>query len=297
MGSARLRLRPALALLASAFLACGGEPGPLILAATTSTYDSGLLERLVEAHENARPGVAIRAVVTGSGEALELGRRGDADVLLVHAPDAETRFIAEGHADGRVPIMYNGFLLVGPPDDPAGIGGLDDPAEAFARIASLRAPFVSRGDSSGTHIRELAIWQEAVADLERGGWYLETGQGQGNSLLVASERAAYTLTDEATFAVLGPRLELEPWVQGHASLLNLYSALRPARGLRAEEAEAFIGWLSSDEGRKVIAAFEQGDPPRRLFHPFILGHRLPIPGAHDLEDGSDAGPLSLAWTH
>lgn len=292
MDSARLRTYLGTALTLASLAGCRADAPPLVLAATTSTYDSGLLEALVEAYRVERPDVSVRAIWAGSGEALELGRRGDVDVLLVHAPEAEERFIAAGHADGRVPIMYNGFLVVGPPGDPAGVRGLDDPAEALARIALARAPFVSRGDSSGTHAREVALWGTAIERFDRSGWYIESGQGQGSTLQVASEREAYTLTDEATFATLRHLLDLEAMVAGHASLLNLYSAIRPAGALRVDEAERFIEWLSSTPGRRAIAEFEGGSPPRRLFTPFSLGDRLPLPASPELEEEADSVPPS-----
>ncbi len=282
MGKARLT--PGLFLsLCIAIGACGGEQAALVLAGTTSTYDSGLLETLVRTYQNHNPGVEVRTLVAGSGEALELARRGDVDLIIVHAPEAEIRFVEAGHAVDRTPMMYNDFLIVGPPNDPASIRTAADPAEAFRRIANVGARFVSRGDSSGTHYRELAIWRDAglaPTGERRGDWYIESGQGQGTSLQIASERQAYTLTDRATYVVLRRLLELESLVDEHESLLNLYSVILPEAALRKEEAAHFAKWLGSDAGRRVIASFRFPSDTTPLFYPLVLGSRLPIPGNH-----------------
>lgn len=294
MGTARLnRFLAALLILPTGLAPAGCRPDPdaLVLAATTSTYDSGLLEHLIAAYEGDRPGARVRTVVTGSGEALELGRRGDVDVLLVHAPAAESAFVAAGHAEGRTPVMYNDFLIVGPVADPAGIGGTADPAAAFLRIADARAMFVSRGDSSGTHLREMAIWRDAGRDPS-GEWYVETGQGQGVSLQIASEREAYTLTDRATYSVLSRLLALEPLVEGHESFLNLYSALVPEATLRPERAGDFVDWLTGPAAYSAIAGFRRPGSPEPLFTPLIVGERLPLPRARALEANSVPAPSS-----
>lgn len=276
MGASRLTI--ATILLTAALLAgCGERPSSLVLAATTSTYDTGLLEHLVSRFESGRPDARVRTIVVGSGEALELGRTGDADVLLVHAPAAEDRFLSEGHATERTPIMYNGFVIVGPPEDPAGIAGLADPRLALARIRARSAAFVSRGDSSGTHERELGLWREA--EIEPGGeWYVEAGEGQATTLQVADERRAYTLTDRATFAVFERLVDLAPLVEGHASLVNLYSVIVPARSRHPDEAAAFADWLTSAAGRAVIAEFPKDESGIPLFSPLLVGQELPIPG-------------------
>jgi len=249
----------------------------LILAATTSTYDSGLLDSLLAAFSREHPDIRVRTVVTGSGQALELGRRGDADVLLVHAPAAETRFVRAGYAAERVPVMENDFLILGPAADPAGIRGLTDPPGALARIAAHEATFLSRGDSSGTHERELAIWALAgVRPAPR--WYLESGQGQGTTLQIASERRAYTMSDRATFGVLEGIVDLVPLVQGHASLVNRYSAILPTASAHPAEASTLIRWLTSEPGRRAIADFRRDRAGVPLFSPVVSAAPDPEPG-------------------
>lgn len=196
----------------------------------------------------------------GSGQALELARRGDADVILVHAPEAEERFVAGGHAVSRARVMYNDFVVAGPAEDPAGIRGLPDPAEALRRIRASGATFLSRGDSSGTHDREIALWREA--GLEPGGeGYAETGQGQGTTLQVASERRAYVLTDRATLQQLAGVLDVEPLVEGHPALINVYSVLVPRATRHETLARTFAAWLASEAGAQVIDDFnaERGE--------------------------------------
>lgn len=291
MGAARLTFA---AILPAALVAGCGEPPPsLVLAATTSTYDSGLLEHLVSRFESVRPEARVRTIVVGSGEALELGRRGDADVLLVHAPAAEDRFLRDGHATERVPVMYNGFVIVGPPEDPAGIAGLADPRVALARIRERSAAFVSRGDSSGTHERELALWREAGIEL-RGEGYVEAGEGQAITLQIADERRAYTLTDRATFAVFERLVDLVPLAEGHSSLVNLYSVIVPVRSGHPGEAATFADWLTSAAGRMAIAEFRRDASGTPLFSPLLVGQELPIPGLlHDEDTPQDTSAQGL----
>lgn len=246
--------------------ACGDATPALILAATTSTYDSGLLDSLVSRFRRETPGLVVRTIVVGSGEALELARRGDADVILVHAPRAERRFVADGHAAERVPVMFNDFLLVGPPADPAGVSGILEPARALARIAEAGETFVSRGDSSGTHEREIAFWAEAGI-TPRGAWYVESGQGQGTTLQIASERRAYALADRATFDVLRDILDLVPVVEGDASLMNVYSVIIPVAAAHPDEATVLASWLTSESGRRAIADFRLPGAADPLFTP------------------------------
>ena len=263
---------PFLALLSAA---CGDGRTSVILAATTSTYDSGLLETLIAEFNDEHPAIRIRAVIMGSGEALELGRRGDVDILLVHAPEAEERFIEEGYATERVPVMYNDFVILGPSSDPAGVAGGETPASAFGAIARSEALFVSRGDSSGTHYRELALWKEAGIDAF-GPWYLESGQGQGTSLQIASERAAYTISDRDI-------LELKPFHERHRSLFNLYSVIQPTAALRTGEAQVFVDWLTSESGREEIARFRHRDAGEPLFGLLFPGSSALMPSVPDLE--------------
>ncbi|WP_420633161.1 substrate-binding domain-containing protein [Candidatus Palauibacter sp.] len=269
--------------------ACRADPDAIVLGATTSTYDSGLLEHLISRFNDDHPGVRVRTVIAGSGEALELGRTGDVDLLLVHAPDAEARFIAAGHAPRRRPVMYNSFVIVGPPGDPARIREAESPAEAFATIARDGHRFVSRGDSSGTHYREVALWREAGVTT-RGAWYVESGQGQATTLHVANERTAYALTDGATLTVLSDVLELEALVADHPALRNVYSLLEPRAALRAGVAAVLADWFLSETGRRAIDEFRVrgGDEP--LFIPWTFEDAAPPDGAPALEGNS----LSIA---
>lgn len=281
MGAARLiRVPPlglALALFGGGIIAgCADREDVIVLGATTSTYDSGLLDSLIARFRSAYPDYSVRPIVVGSGQALELGRRGDVDVLLVHAPQAEGRFMAEGYGVDRVPLMYNDFLLVGPADDPAGIRDLTDAARALAAISTAGAEFVSRGDGSGTHERELALW-EAAGVSPTGGWYIVSGQGQGTSLQLAGERGAYTLVDRATFTMLRPLVRLDALLHGDPALVNLYSVILASRAAHPAAAAAFADWLTSEEGRLAIASFGSDAEGVRLFTPLVVGRTLPVP--------------------
>jgi tungstate transport system substrate-binding protein len=254
-------------------LACGtGEPAAetLTLASTTSTEDSGLFDVLVPAFEAARPGTRLRVVAVGSGQALELGRRGDADVLLVHAPGAELEFMAGGHGLSRRPFMYNDFVIVGPADDPAAIRGMPDAAAALGTIVERGAAFLSRGDDSGTHARELELWKDA-------GWpspppppgRLEAGQGMGETLSLASERRMYTLSDRGTYLAMGPALRLDILVEGGRGLVNPYSVITVRNARNRAAAEAFAEWIVSPDAAGIIRGvrvageplFRVGTPP------------------------------------
>ena len=232
---------------------------PVTVVSTTSTENSGLLDVLLPAF-TADTGIPVRLIAVGTGQALRIGRNGDADALVVHHPAAELAFVAAGFGLDRIPVMHNEFVLVGPADDPAGVRGMDDAAAALARIAAARAPFASRGDDSGTHHKELELWR-AAADLPpgRSGWYRETGSGQGATLNIASAMSAYALTDRATWLRFANKGELEVLVEGDPRLHNPYHAIRinPARHPHVQEAggRAFIEWLSSARGRGVIAGF------------------------------------------
>ena len=278
-------------MLGAAALGCGAPRNTLVFAATTSTYDSGLLERLVAGYGTDHPDVHIRTIVLGSGQALELARRGDADVILVHAPEAEERFVSEGHAISRARVMYNDFVVAGPAEDPAAIRGLSDPAEALRRIRASDATFLSRGDSSGTHDREIALWREA--GLEPGGdGYAETGQGQGTTLQVASERRAYVLTDRATLQQLTGVLDVEPLVEGHPALTNVYSVLVPRATRHEALATSFAEWLASKAGAHIIDDFnaERGET---MFTPISADDPDPSAGP-DTSSPDSAGTAAPA---
>jgi tungstate transport system substrate-binding protein len=235
----------------------------ITVASTTSTEQSGLFRYLLPLFER-QSGIAVRVVALGTGQALDLARRGDADVVFVHAKSAEEAFVAEGHGVRRYPVMYNDFVLLGPRDDPARIAGGVDTLEALRRIASARAPFVSRGDRSGTHIAELALWSLAGIDIERdkGPWYRETGQGMGPALNTASAMNAYLLADRATWLAFNNRGELAILVEGDRRLMNQYGVMlvNPDRHATVKRAEgqAFVDWLVSSAGQAAIAGFKIG---------------------------------------
>jgi tungstate transport system substrate-binding protein len=236
------------------------EPAALTLVSTTTTRDSGLLDHLLPRFE-AETGIAVRVISVGTGQALALGRRGDADVLLVHDRASEDAFLAEGFALSRRDVMYNDFVLVGPPADPAGVRGLAEASAALARIAARQSGFVSRGDESGTHQAELRLWQQAGFDprAASGTWYRETGSGMGATLATANELAAYTLTDRGTWLAFRRRGALALFVEGGAALRNAYGVLvvNPARHphVQVEQATRFADWITSPAGRAAIESF------------------------------------------
>lgn len=257
-------------LLAAALVTAGCDPSParrVTLVGTTSTRDAGLLDSLVAAFEATHPDVDVKPVAVGSGEALELGRRGDGDVLLVHSPEAERRFVRRGFGRERTPVMANRFVIVGPPADPAGVRGATDPAEAFRRIARARASFVSRGDDSGTHRKERAMWRAAGVEPS-GEWYREVGRGMAETLLVADEWGAYTLSVSANYLLLRPRLELALLLEGAGPRLrNVYSVIPAARSPHPKAGAELARWLVSEAAAAVIARFGTGRVGEPLFRP------------------------------
>lgn len=231
----------------------------MILASTTSTEQSGLLGALLPRFEQAT-GIASRVIAVGTGQALQLAERGDVDAILVHDRVGEDRLVAEGWGVDRRDVMSNDFVIVGPRADPAGVRGERDAPVALRRIAAASAPFASRGDDSGTHRRELRLWQEAGVDLAAAGsWYRELGQGMGPTLNTAAAMSAYALTDRATWAGFRNRRDLELLVEGDPRLLNRYGSIlvSPARHphVRAELARAWQDWLTGPAGQDAIAAF------------------------------------------
>jgi len=250
----RSAVRSAGVALLATLAACAPTTDNLLLASTTSTEDSGLFDVLLPAFIAARPGVTVKVTAVGTGQALELGRRGDADVLLVHAPEAEAAFMAEGHGTGRCPVMYNDFIVAGPPGDPAGVAGGADAVVAFRRIAAVGAPFVSRGDDSGTHRKERALWREAGVD-PGGGWYLEIGQGMAESLRMAVERRGYVLTDRATFLDQSGSGDLVVLVEGDDRLFNPYAVIPVAGARHPGPAREFALWITGPEAQALIAGY------------------------------------------
>jgi tungstate transport system substrate-binding protein len=263
-------------LTALAVAACGeddsGAPadkGSMILATTTSTQDSGLLDELVPRFQD-QSGCSVKTVAVGSGEALELGERGDADALLVHSPAAEEEFMDGGHGASRTAVMHNDFVVVGPAGDPAKIKGAGSAAEAFTQISKQKATFASRADESGTHSKELSIWEAAGVE-PAGSWYIETGQGMGETLTIAGQKRAYTLADRGTFLATD-NVDLDLLVEGGSDLLNPYHVIVvEGEGVNTECAQAFADWITSPETQEEIGRFgvaEYGEP---LFFPDAKG--------------------------
>jgi tungstate transport system substrate-binding protein len=240
------------------------------VASTTSTEQSGLFRHLLPLFEK-KTGIQVRIVAVGTGQALDIGRRGDADVVLVHAKPLEEKFVADGYGVRRYEVMYNDFVLVGPRADPAGISGMKDAAGAFRRISAAKAPFVSRGDRSGTHFAELEIWKSAGIDIAsvRGSWYRETGQGMGAALNTAAAMDAYVLADRGTWGTFRNRGTLAILVEGDKRLFNQYGVMlvNPGKhpGVKRQLGQAFIEWLISSEGQDAIAAYKPNG--EQLFYP------------------------------
>ena len=241
----------------------------IVVASTTSTQDSGLFGYLLPLFKQ-KTGIDVRVVAQGTGQALDTGRRGDADVVFVHAKAAEEKFLAEGFGVKRYPVMYNDFVLIGPQDDPAGVKG-NDIVAALRTIKQKAAPFISRGDRSGTHIAELTLWQDAGIDIakEKEPWYREIGQGMGAALNMASAAAAYVLSDRGTWLSFRNRGVLTVVVEGDKRLFNQYGVMlvNPAEHpqVKAELGQQFIDWLVSPDGQKAIAGYKIKG--RQLFYP------------------------------
>lgn len=229
----------------------------LILATTTSTQDSGLLDVLVPMFEQ-QTGYVVKTVAVGTGAALKMGEEGNADVLLVHAPAAEKELMDQGFGSDRRLVMHNDFVIVGPADDPAGIKGSSTAVDAFTKIANAKAPFISRGDDSGTNKMELNLWQKANISPE-GDWYVESGQGMGATLRIATEKAAYTLTDRATYLANKSTLDLDILVEGDPALLNVYHVIvvNPDKWpkINLAGAQAFADFVTSPAVQETIGKF------------------------------------------
>jgi tungstate transport system substrate-binding protein len=243
---------------------------PVILATTTSTQDTGLLDVLVPLFEK-KTGLTVKTIAVGSGQAMAMGKRGDADVLLVHSPDDEKKFVEEGFGLRRRIVMHNDFVVVGPQEDKARIKGAASAAEALKAIAAAGALFVSRGDDSGTHKKEKKLWGGAGADPGGKTWYLETGAGMGQTLQVASEKGAYTLTDRGTYLALKGTLHLDILVEGDPGLFNVYHVIEvnPQKLplVNADGARAFADFILSPEAQDVIRTFGTEKFGTPLFYP------------------------------
>ena len=259
--------------------ACGGNTdddgaktpeNPVIrMSTTTSVNDSGLLPYLLPAFE-AATGYTVEVQSAGTGAAIQKAKDGNADLILVHAKASEEEFIAEGYGVERIPFMYNYFVVVGPEADPAAIKASESAAAAFAKIADAEAPFVSRGDDSGTHKAELKIWGEAVPDSAEDDWYISAGQGMGACLTMASEKAAYCLTDKATFLSNKADLDLDIILAEGEDMKNTYSLIEcnpeKLEGVNTEGAKALIEWMTGDEASALIAKYGEEEYGAPLFY-------------------------------
>jgi tungstate transport system substrate-binding protein len=258
-----------MAVSALGMLSCGGPSGkPLVIGATTSVHDSGLMDVVVPAFRAAHPGHQVSVVAVGTGEALALGRRRDVDLVLVHSPEAERAFVVEGYGRDRVELVRNDFVIAGPETDPAGIRAGGGALDALSGIAAAGARFVSRGDESGTHARELELWAKAA--IEPGvSWYEEVGQGMGATLLIASERQAYLLTDRATLLQMGARLDLVELVDRDPALENRYSLIRVSGAVNEEGACLFSRWMRGEEAAALLDSFGRDQYGSPLFEPLV----------------------------
>jgi tungstate transport system substrate-binding protein len=242
----------------------------IVVASTTSTEDSGLFRHILPLFK-AKTGIDVKVVAQGTGQALDTGRRGDADVVFVHAKAAEEKFLADGFGVKRYPVMYNDFVLIGPKSDPAGVNGGKDIVAALKAIKDKGAAFISRGDRSGTHIAELNLWKDADVDIEKdkGPWYKSIGQGMGAALNTAAASNAYVLADRGTWLSFKNRADLTISVEGDRRLFNQYGVMlvNPAKHptVKKELGQAFIDWLVSPEGQKAIADYKIGG--EQLFYP------------------------------
>ncbi|MBM4270796.1 MAG: tungsten ABC transporter substrate-binding protein [Deltaproteobacteria bacterium] len=259
-----------LAVCVSPAIAAPPKQKNLILATTTSTQDTGLLDVLIPLFEK-RTGYFVKTIAVGSGQAMAMGQKGEADVLLVHSQEAEKKFIAEGYGISRRLVMHNDYIIVGPPGDPAGIRGTKTAAGAFKKIAAANAIFMSRGDNSGTHAKERAIWKNAGINPEGQKWYQQTGLGMGHTLAVSAEKKTYTLTDRGTYLALKKNLGLDILVEGDAILLNIYHVIEvnPARWpkVNAAGAKAFSDFMVSRQVQGIIKKFGVDKYGSPLFFP------------------------------
>ena len=265
-----LGLLSALAIAGLLLAPAQAEERFITVASTTSTQNSGLFDYLLPLFQK-KTGIEVRVVAVGTGQAIQLAERGDADVLLVHHKPSEEKFVQDGHGVKRSEVMYNDFVIVGPKADPAGIRGQHDPVAAMQKIATAKAPFASRGDDSGTHKLELELWKAANVDSKAasGQWYRETGSGMGATLNTASGLNAYTLTDRGTWISFKNKGDLEVLVQDNPRLFNQYGVIlvNPAKHptVKVKDGQAFIDWLLSPDGQKAIASFKVDG--QQLFFP------------------------------
>ncbi len=265
----------ALFITSIAFCSCTKKPS-IILATTTSVQDSGILDELIPPFEQEH-GIRVKVIAVGSGKAMALGKRGEADILLAHSPAEEERFMNEGYGIRRRGLMKNSFIIVGPPNDPAQIHRAITPTDAFRAIIQKEAIFISRGDNSGTHYAEREIWKKAAIMPDGRTWYQETGLGMGETLSIASEKNGYTLTDSATWAVLKRNLSLTIVWENEEMLFNEYSVIEinPTRfpRIRSKEAQLFADYLFSPGAQNIIAQFGKKTFGESLFIPIYKNDR------------------------
>lgn len=246
------------------------EQSDVVLASTTSTQDSGLFDALVPAFQDAYPLYNMQVIAVGTGEALKLGETKDADVLLVHAKADEEKFVENGYGVERQDVMYNDFVIVGPKSDPAGVNDAADIKDAMTAIAAGSAPFISRGDDSGTHKKELKLWtaaQIATPNPDAQSWYESAGQGMGETLTIASNKGGYTLADRATYLSMKDALDLVILREGDKDLLNQYGVIVVTDAANQEGGQAFFDWILSDEGQRFIEEYGVEEYGQPLFIP------------------------------
>jgi tungstate transport system substrate-binding protein len=271
--------RMLIAAIAAAAVPCG-EPAlaqhkSIIVSSTTSTQDSGLFGHILPLFKQ-KSGIEVKVIAQGTGQALDTGRRGDADVVFVHAKSAEEKFLAEGQGVKRYPVMYNDFVLIGPKSDPAGIKGMKDVGAALKAIMAKNAPFISRGDRSGTHIAEINLWKASGVDIEKekGPWYKSIGQGMGAALNTAGASNAYVLSDRGTWISFKNKGDLVIAVEGDKRLFNQYGVMlvNPEKhpSVKKDLGQQFIDWLVSPEGQKAIANYKING--EQLFYPNADDH-------------------------
>lgn len=257
-------------LLAALSLSAQAQDKFITVSSTTSTEQSGLFKHLLPIFEK-KTGIKVHVVAVGTGQALDIGRRGDADVVFVHAKPLEEKFMAEGHGVKRHDVMYNDFVLIGPKSDPAKVSGVKDVAQAFRTIKAAQAPFVSRADKSGTYFAELELWKAAGIDIakDKGAWYRETGQGMGPALNTAAAMDAYILSDRGTWLSFKNRADLDIVVQGDSRLFNQYGIMlvnpKLHPNVKVAEGQAFVDWVISPEGQQAIAGYRING--QQLFFP------------------------------
>jgi tungstate transport system substrate-binding protein len=260
----------ALVVLGAAGVFAAPKQRNIILATTTSTQDSGLLDKLIPIFEK-ETGYFVKTIAVGSGQAMKMGEKGEADVMLVHSPDAEKKFIEQGYGINRRLVMHNDFLIVGPGADPAKIKGVKSSADALKKIASANALFLSRGDNSGTHAKEKTLWKKAGINPDGQKWFQETGLGMGQTLNVAAEKKGYTLTDRGTYLAIQKNLGMEILTEGDAALLNIYHVIEVNSAkwpkANAEGAKAFADFMVSKKTQDIIKTFGVDKYGSPLFFP------------------------------